>query len=154
MITNDTEDKKKQEKNLLYKINKLPEVLIDIIYSYVPLVVTLFLNKKLYISNHNLLKQYIIHMNIENYIRDMLRRDNEFVFMQILIENYSKWTFKIKNYRYKNNIYRNYMSFVKDFCLMNDSNKCRNMIYTFLEKHELSKNQHKKNPVRNIRWTT
>jgi hypothetical protein len=155
MIPNSIEEKREmKEKQLLNKINQLPDVLINIIYSYIPRVVTLFLNKTLYLSNHFILKQYIIPMNMENYIRDMLRRDCDFVFAQLLNENFTKWTFKIKHYRYKNNIYDNYLSFVKDFCLMNDSTKCRNMISLLSEKHDLCKNQHKKNPVRNIRWTT
>ena len=42
--------------------------------------------------------------------------------------------------------------FIKDYCIENDSEKCRIMINNFLEKLGLCKNQHKKNIIRNIRW--
>jgi len=140
------------EVDILNKIVILPDDIIDIIYSYISYKVKIFLNKNLYVQNHYVLQKYIIKGSMENYIRDVLRRDNEFVFTQILNENYSKWIFNLKKYNYKNTIYNNYLSFVTDFCLMNGSTKCRNIINDFLQKHELCKNQHKKNPVRNIRW--
>ena len=141
------------EIKILEKTQNLPDVIINVIYLFIPHNITVFLNRTLYITNHHILRKYIIGGNMENYIRDVLRRDNEFVFSQLLNENYFIWISRIKNYRYKNNIYNNYFNFIRDFCLMNESNKCRNVINEFLEKHDLSKNQYKKKIIRNIRWT-
>ena len=51
-----------------------------------------------------------------------------------------------------NIIYKNYIYFIKDFCIENNSEKCRITINNFLEKLGLCKNQHKKNIIKHIRW--
>ena len=81
----------------------------------------------------------------------MLRRDYDFVFERILIENYEKWL-KIKHYIYKNVIYNNYIYFIKDYCIENESNKCRILINSFFKEHGLCQNQHKNNIIKNKRW--
>jgi hypothetical protein len=142
-----------KETELLRKIVGLPDVLIEIVYSYLPNKIRVFLNKALYFENHPLIRTFIMKGNMENYIRDMLRRDHSFVFSHLLHENIKKWVFDIKNYKYKNQVYKNYLYFLKEFCLIHESTKCRNIINEYLENNDLCKNQHKKNPVRNIRWT-
>jgi hypothetical protein len=139
---------------ILAKVNLLPKELMDIIYSYIPFKVKTFLNKYNYIHYHHLLRPMILKGQMENYIRDILRRDYDFVFFHLLNENFPKWIFEIKNYKYKTNIYSNYLYFIKDFCLIHESTKCRNILNDFFEKHDLSKNQHKKNTVKSIRWKT
>ena len=103
---------------LIVNINKLPTELIDIIKEYIPTKSLVFVNKTYYILYHPLIKQYI--NNYENYIRDVIRRDNEFVFERIVNENFSKW-FQIKKYRYKNIIFNNYAYFVINYCIENES---------------------------------
>ena len=46
----------KNANDLFKNIIKLPEALCDEIYSYIPKKVTIFLNKKTYIAEHNLVK--------------------------------------------------------------------------------------------------
>jgi len=142
---------KNLEKKLIKKVDSLPEVLIEIIKSYLTVISTLFLNKKNYINNHYLLRPIILKNKIENYIRDMIRRDYDLVFEQILLENYKRWL-EIKHYMYKNIIYKNYIYFIKDFCIENESNKCRSLINLFLKEHGLCQNQHKNNIIKNKRW--
>jgi len=142
---------KNLEKKLIKKVDNLPEVLIEIIKSYLTVISTLFLNKKNYINNHYLLRPIILKNKIENYIRDMIRRDYDLVFEQILLENYKRWL-EIKHYMYKNIIYKNYIYFIKDFCIENESNKCRSLINLFLKEHGLCQNQHKNNIIKNKRW--
>jgi hypothetical protein len=69
----------------------------------------------------------------------------------IVRENYLKW-FEIKNYTYNNYEFKNYVYFVINYCIENESNKCRNFIIDFLQKLGLYKNQHKKNFVKYIKW--
>ena len=134
---------------ILDKINKLPNELIDIIKEYIPKQKLAFTNKKHYLLYHNLLKPTI--KNYENYLRDMIRRDNEFVFKLIVRENYKKWC-EIKHYRYKNMVFKNYLYFAINYCIEHDSNNCRNAIDDFFKQEGLGKNLHKKNVFKYIRW--
>ena len=133
---------------ILKRINKLPDVLIDIIQSYLPINKIIFLNKINYLTNHKSL--YINKDIFDNYVRDMVRNDYSFVLEQILEENYKKWL--KKRLKYKNIIYHNYISFLTSFCIENRATNCRNIISIFLEKHGISKNQHKNNTFINIKW--
>ena len=83
----------------------------------------------------------------------MIRRDFDFVFEQIIKENYIVWL-KNKKYIYKNMKYVNYMYFLIDYCIENESDKCRLTLLKFLKEHNLCQNKHKKNIFMNIRWRT
>lgn len=132
-------------------IDNLPKELIFIIHDYIPSVAMIFLNKEYYKKYHYLFRNCIQCKQLENYIRTTIRQDNEFVFNQILEENYNKWL-KFKKYLYKDSIYANYIYFLKIYCVENQSNKCIYLINKLFEELGLSKNQHKKNIIRNIRW--
>lgn len=133
---------------LIENVNKLPQELIDIIKEYVPKSVFVFTNRENYSLYHFLIRNSI--KNYENYIRDTIRRDNEFVFNMIFRENYHKWC-GIKQYRYKNMIFKNYVYFTINYCIENESNNCRNVIINYFQEHGLGKNPHKKNIVKYIR---
>jgi hypothetical protein len=131
-------------------ICNLPDSIIDIIKSYIPKITTMFLSKQEYITNHVLLKPYISKQNIEIYYRNMIRQDNDFVFSNILVENYERWL-KIKQYYYKQSIYMNYIYFLISYCIEYESPHCKTLIIQLLIKNGLYKNQHKKNYVTYIR---
>jgi hypothetical protein len=131
------------------KINKLPEELINLIKEYVPKKEFTFTNKENYITYHSLIKLTI--KNYEKYIRDIIKRDNDFVLNQVLRENYEDWS-KIKQYMYKNMTFKNYFYFTINYCIENDSINCTNIINIFLKEHGLDKNIHKKNVIKYIRW--
>ena len=132
-------------------IKKLPLELEIHIQDFIPIQVLCFLNKKYYIKYHKYVKEWIPKDLFENYLRDAVRRDNDFVFDLLVKENYKKWL-QIKKYRYKNTIYGNYICFIDSFCIENNSTNCRNLLKEFLNKTGLSKNQHKKNTITNIIW--
>lgn len=140
-------------KDFFKNIDKLPEVLINIIYLYIPKSVTLFLTKKNYIENHHYVRELIDKRKIEQYIRSMVRQDNDFVFKYLLVENYKRWV-NMKKYYYKEFIYCNYLNFLESFAIDNKSDKCRNLLIKLFEEEGLYKNQHKKNTIRYIRWKT
>jgi len=142
-----------EEVKLLEKINKLPEVLVQIIESFIPLSVKVFLNKTYYLKFHKELRQRINRRQIENYIRTMVRQDNDFVFTHLLVENYRRWL-TMRNYYYKSSIYANYIYFLQSYCIENESTKCKELIKELLQELGLSKNQHKKNTIKYIRWKT
>jgi hypothetical protein len=132
-------------------VRKLPVVIIDIISKYVPNVVYMWLNKEYYYKYHHLLSTYMNQKVREQYIRQIVRKDDYFVFNQLLIENYS-WWLKMTKYLHKDAIYANYLMFLNFYCLDNDSFECKELITNLLKELGLSKNQHKKNIIRNIRW--
>lgn len=83
----------------------------------------------------------------------MVRQDNDFVFRQLLVENFNRWL-NMKKYYYKECIYSNYLSFLEEYAIENESTNCRNLLIDFSKEQGLSKNQHKKNTIRYIRWRT
>jgi hypothetical protein len=135
--------------DLIIQINKLPEELIDVIKEYIPKKCLVFLNKTNYLLHHEIIRKYII--NYENFIRDVIRRDNSFVFERIIAESYQKW-FRIKNYRYKNIVFNNYAYFIINYCIENDSNNCKKITEDFFKELGLCKNLHKKNIIKYIKW--
>ena len=144
---------RKKSENIFFYINKLPTDLVNEIKKYISNKQLIFINKKNYINNHYLIRNLIPKMNFERYIRSTVYLDCDFVFTQIIQENYLKWV-DIKQYMYKNIIYKNYIYFINGFCIENHSEKCRIFLNSFLEKLGLCKNQHKKNIIKHIRWKT
>jgi hypothetical protein len=139
--------------DFLKNVDKLPDDMIYEIYAYLPKIVTMFLTKENYLKDHHLLKTLTNKRHIENYIRTMVRQDNEFVFKQLLVENHHRWI-QMTKYYYKNCIYSNYLTFIESYAIDNESTKCRRLLCEFLLELGLSKNQHKKNIVKYIRWRT
>jgi len=136
----------------LTRIKRLPLELEDIIKSFIPISVLLLLNKESYVKYHKHIKQFISKKQYDNYIRDMLRRDNDFVFSFLIKENQKMWL-NIRKYKYSGASYGNYFCFIDKFCVDNESTKCRNFLKEYLNKTGLCKNQHKKNTITNIIWT-
>ena len=130
-------------------IVKLPYEIIEIIKSYLPIKSLVFTNKENYNLYHYCIKKYI--SNYENYIRDTMRRDNSFVFEKIMRENYKKWI-EIKNYINKKMIFKNYIYFAINYCIDNESTKCNYLLKEFLKELGISKNLHKKNIIKHIKW--
>jgi len=144
--------RKEREKKALTLIQQLPSELSQLIREYIPEIVFVFLTKKAYTENHFIVKRYIQKDQYENYIRNTIRQDNDFVFLSIMRENFEKWIF-YKRYTYRMTIFSNYIYFLLEYCIENKSDNCKNIINDFLNKSGLSKNQHKKNTHKNIRWT-
>lgn len=138
-------------KNFFTNIKNLPEVLVDIIYEYVPMKTKIFLNKTNYIDNHYMIKSFIDKRQYENYVRCMIRRDNSFVLNLIINENIHIWS-RLRKFLYRGYIYRTYIFFLYDYCIDNESSRCKQLIENLIEKLGLSKNEHKKNVVRYIKW--
>lgn len=139
----------KESNDILKNIIKLPDELVDIIYSYVPTTVKTVLSKNNYLAEHKLIRQTINKNDIENYIRTMIRQDNSFVFEQLLIENYDKWI-NIKEYYYKECIYMNYLMFLEFYIMDNESIKCKKILAELFEELGFNKNQHKKKSFKYI----
>jgi hypothetical protein len=132
-------------------ISRLPEDLVPVIYEFIPLKTLIFLNKKMYLKNHKLVRKYIQRSQYENYIRAMVRRDNDFVFGLLIQENFERWLF-FKKYTYKTTLFSNYIYFLLEYCIENESDKCKQIVNRYIVNSGLSQNQHKKNTIKSIRW--
>jgi len=139
--------------NYFILIKQLPTDIFYIIKEFLPISITVFLNKDLYIKNHKIVKRYISKNSYENYIRNMIERDNSFVIQQLMNENFERW-YKFKNYLDKNICYYNYIYFLIEFSIINNSIDCMKKLKSHLLNTGLSKNQHKKNAIKSIRWIT
>jgi hypothetical protein len=137
----------------LNNLNIFSTDIIDIIKSYIPNIYLIFVNKNYYTKYHYLIKELIPKKNYEKYIRYVIRKDNDILFQYILNDNINHF-FKIKNYIYKNIKYSNYLYFLIDFCIDNNSNNCRNILNEIMKEHRLCQNRHKKNTNIHIRWKT
>jgi hypothetical protein len=124
-----------------------PRELLDVIYLYIPERVTIFLTKENYVNNHYKVKGMVKRDMLENYIRSMIRQDNDFVFQHLLVENSRIWI-NMKKYNYRRAVYLNYLYFVEAYCIENESSKCREKLIQFFIEQGLSKNRHKKNIVK------
>ena len=135
--------------NIITKINILPIELVNIIKDFLPVKSFIYTNRENYIKYHSIIQSTI--KNYDSYIRDIIQRDNHFIFEINVKENYVSW-FNIKKYIYNNKIYKNFIYFIIDYCIEQKSNNCRKFITFFLKELGLCKNQHKKNIVKNIIW--
>lgn len=133
--------------SLFVKLNKLPDELINLVVEFMPILTTLFLCKTNYIIYHHLIRQYIPKYKIEEYIRFMVRHDNDFVFYYLLVENEKKWI-QMRDYYHRSCIYANYLYFLRSYALDNGSEKCYKILIEKFEELGLIKNQHKKNLIR------
>jgi hypothetical protein len=114
-----------EEKKYLLFIDQLPQDIQKHIQQYLPLTTLVWLNKKTYINNHFLISKRI--KRYDSYIRDIIRNDNHFVFLQVMRERFKKWNIH-KKYFYKNIMYTNYNRFLIDLCNKDESTNCRNII--------------------------
>jgi hypothetical protein len=87
----------------------------------------------------------------ESYIRDMIKRDNYYIFERLIRENADSWI-NNRQYRYQYKVFSNYIYFVLYFCIENNSDRCRNILMEELSKRDLCRNLHKKNIIKYIKW--
>lgn len=135
--------------NIEKKLSDLPDDIIRLIKEFIPQQKLIFVNKYFYNLYHPLLRSTI--STYENYVRDMIRRDNNFVFERIIKENIDRWL-KNKEFRYKNMIFNNYIYFLSHYSIENNSERCREIIMNYLSKRDLCRNLHKKKVVKYIKW--
>ena len=130
-------------------IDKLPDDILAIIFSYVNEKQKIFLNKTLYNKYYIYIDRFIV--KYDSYIRDIIRNDCNFVFEYIILCNFVKW-YKISNYHYGNKIYNNYIDFLLELTRKNKSNKCLAIINLHLEISRLKKLNCKDSRNINKKW--
>lgn len=134
---------------VITKICNLPNELISLIKEYIPKNRFIFTNRENYKLYHYLIR--IRPNQFDDYIKNIIKRDNEYILNAIIRENYCKWYEKGQVY-YKNMLFSNYLYFIINYSIENESENCLKVINIFLKELGLGKNLHKKNIVRYIKW--
>jgi hypothetical protein len=130
-------DVKKLRENFdLQKINKLPEEIVREITEFIPKSVFVCTNKKNLSEYHHTIKPILLKKNVyESYVRDIIRRDNDFIFYYIVKENYERWK-SIKNYMDEYTVYPNYVVFLMNLCFIVNSDKCRQVLHNYIVENQ------------------
>ena len=133
--------------------HSLPQEVLDIIESYLPPTVKVWLNKNYYNQYKHCIKELIPRARFDNYVISSVRSDNSFVFQHIIEENKCKWFedwINGKRYKYSGVKYDCFMYFVYEYSIQCNSNKCREII----EQHAtelIGPKWHKKNKASSFR---
>ena len=127
-------------------INNLPFELLDIIFSYIPDISKLRLNKYYYEKYHPIVRKNIKNGCCESYIRSMIRRDNNFIIRYLIRENYVRWVGMIDYYNGGLEFY-NYISFLRYYCDEFNSKKCEEEINKYIKENVVGKNIVEKNII-------
>lgn len=116
----------KSDDLLLSNIQKLPAEIEKIIFAYIPAEVLMTLNKQNYYKYHYLMYKKIRGTRFQSFIRMTLRNDFSFLFRQYMRENIKTWNGG--KYVYKNIVYPNYLHFLFNLALDNNSTRCKKEI--------------------------
>jgi hypothetical protein len=134
-------------------LKELPEdILICHILPYLRPEIKVWTNKENYEKYHFIVKKMIAPRFFCSYVRDIIRNDFSFVFNMILRENFDKWL-KMKNYKYNDIMYDDYVKYINDYCIKNESTKCKILLREKIKNANMSKNWHKNNRNKDIRWS-
>ena len=131
---------------IIMNINNLPFELLDIIFSYIPDISKLRLNKYYYEKYHPIVRKNIKNGCCESYIRSMIRRDNNFIIRYLIRENYVRWVGMIDYYNGGLEFY-NYISFLRYYCDEFNSKKCEEEINKYIKENVVGKNIVEKNII-------
>ena len=129
----------------------LPDEIIKIIYDFLPTVSKMLLTKKLFNSHYYIInKKKKITKKYHNYLRFLIQKKCYLHFDIILHIHCGKFI-SIKKWKYKNSTYPNFLVYLKEYALKNNSQNCYEMIKKLLEPSK--KNKYKRIRTRNIRWS-
>ena len=113
--------------DLLQRIMLLGDDETNNIFSYIRPTTLSLLTKPLYIEHHHTILIKTLHRDYSAFIRDTLRNKRDFIFKYIAKEHFDTWnTWRL--YRFQNSIYNNYVSYILQFCIDTDSQKCRQIV--------------------------
>jgi len=138
-------------------MDRLPTVLVDIIYSYIPVSTTYKLNNTLFSKNYPLhvlqrTQSDVRGSDLDNYMRYLIRKKCYLHLGVCLKICHGRWSNKW--WKYKNKSYPNYISYLKALAMEYNSNKCRELIDDWRKSHLVcDKKRHKKIRTKNIKWS-
>ena len=129
--------------------NRLPDEILEYILDKVLPLYKYNLSKNFYIKYHYLISSKI--SNYDNYIRNIIRHDCNYVFDFLLNENFINWL-NVKKIYYEGFIITNYIRYLNYLIDKHNSDRCKAILINKLKDNDLYKNWHKKNGIKNIKW--
>jgi hypothetical protein len=123
------------------------------IYSFIPIKNIYVINKTSFLSNY---PKIIADYNIKNaifkkYINTVINNDCHFQMNILLKNNFDQWNNNNK-WVYNYSTYPNYAIFIKELCIKKDSNKCKELILSFINKTSSNK-IYKKIRTKKNKWS-
>lgn len=117
-------------KVFLKRLNYLPNELKNIIFKFIPVIKLVNLNHYYYKTYHYYITCNIQSRNYQNYITDMIRKDNSLAFYNILndIQSIENDFTRRKTYVYKKKNYKHMYDYLLFLCKNYESNNCKNLL--------------------------
>ena len=123
-------------------MEKLPEDLLPIIFSYVQPIYKYNLNKKLFSELFVIVNSNKIYGN-HSYLRNIIRNDLSYIFNEICSLKWMSWQ-SLKNWRYKSWKFADFTQYVLYLINFHQANKCKNEFLKYHKKDTKKKNKTKK----------
>lgn len=129
----------------------LPDEIIKIIYDFTPTSCKKNLSKSHFKTHYYLItKEKKINKRYHNYLRYLIQKKC-FMHLDIVLYIFCGKFIAMKKWKHKNKTYPNFLIYLKEFALQNNSQKCYEMMKELLEPSK--KNKYKRIRSRNIRWS-
>tara|TARA_B000000477_G_scaffold123552_1_gene129270 strand:+ start:2675 stop:3073 length:399 start_codon:yes stop_codon:yes gene_type:complete len=119
-------------------LDKISDDLLRSIFTFIPFTEKALTNRENYYINYAIKFEQSMFRRGDSYMRYVIRKDLSIAFNEILHKNFLNWMNR-KKYKYKNNIYKNYIEFIKFYIEENNGEKCKKV----LRECSLTKKQHK-----------
>ena len=113
-------------------MNILPEIITNKVFEYLPALDKIILNKKNYYLYNNLF------IKENKHIYFIISKDLDFIFSQILEKYKYTWIINFRNkkhFKFNNMKYNSFLEFLYDYCIYNNSNKCKLLIDNVVAVH-------------------
>jgi hypothetical protein len=124
--------------NLIEKY-KLCNEIKDIIISYLPKSVSLWLTKERYETNHYILQSILNEKRMyDNYLRMIARKDMYYPF-EIILQSHDLSLWAKKKYFFSGVKYHNYIHFLDSFMFEYNSCICRDILFTYVYRKKYKK---------------
>lgn len=123
--------------------------ILNYIYTFIPVEYLVILDKKRYKLFHLKLLENLPQERFYSYLRNIVRMDSVFVLKHIIVDYKELWN-KNRVYRYKNNTYPNYSSYLLHYSKELGSIKCNELLK---EEYNTELKQHKKVRSKKSRWS-
>lgn len=124
----------------------LNDDVIGVIKSFLPKETLVWLSKEDYVANHSVIKRLIPQCVYNEYIHDVILCDHSFVFTQIIDEHFDKFH-HWRHFEVAGNRHHSYLTYLRDYCLFADANKCKAVIDRKAAEKGFSENWYKRRRI-------
>ena len=139
---------------MVLQLKDLCDDVLKHIYTFIPVKTIYIINKTSFICNYpQIIADYSIKDAIfKKYINTIVNNDCHFQLNVLLQKNFTKWNNNNK-WVYNFSTYPNYAIFIKEECIKKNSNKCKQLIITYINNSSRNKT-YKKIRTKNNKWSS